>query len=84
MPANTLKVDRTTRWGNHVAAEADLRGVAAVRAFRDWLVHQATRDWRSAARAALTDKNLACWCKKGAPCHAEVLLEWLREQQRDR
>lgn len=24
---------------------------------------------------ALCGKNLACWCKPGAPCHADVLLE---------
>lgn len=24
---------------------------------------------------ALVGKNLACWCKIGAPCHADVLLE---------
>lgn len=24
---------------------------------------------------ALRGKNLACWCKPGAPCHADVLLE---------
>ena len=23
----------------------------------------------------LRGKNLACWCKPGAPCHADVLLE---------
>lgn len=26
-------------------------------------------------RQALAGKNLACWCKPGAPCHADVLLE---------
>jgi len=25
--------------------------------------------------AELRGKNLACWCKPGAPCHADVLLE---------
>lgn len=25
--------------------------------------------------SALRGKNLACWCKPGAPCHADVLLE---------
>lgn len=25
--------------------------------------------------APLRDKNLACWCKPGDPCHADVLLE---------
>lgn len=26
-------------------------------------------------RAELRGKNLACWCKPGTPCHADVLLE---------
>lgn len=26
-------------------------------------------------RKALAAKNLACWCKPGDPCHADVLLE---------
>jgi hypothetical protein len=27
------------------------------------------------ARSELRGKNLACWCKPGEPCHADVLLE---------
>jgi hypothetical protein len=30
---------------------------------------------REAARLELAGKNLACWCKPGEPCHADVLLE---------
>ncbi len=30
---------------------------------------------RKTIRAELAGKNLACWCKLGAPCHADVLLE---------
>jgi hypothetical protein len=26
-------------------------------------------------RQHLKDKNLACWCAPGQPCHADVLLE---------
>ena len=26
-------------------------------------------------RAELRGKPLACWCKAGAPCHGDVLLE---------
>ena len=26
-------------------------------------------------RADLGGKNLACWCKPGDPCHADVLLD---------
>lgn len=28
-----------------------------------------------AAKKELRGKNLACWCKPGAPCHADVWLE---------
>ena len=56
--------------------------------FRDWLgPSQSGCDWWQGPeshkrRAAIIDglpalrgKNLACWCKPGAPCHADVLLE---------
>lgn len=30
---------------------------------------------RAYARETLRGKNLACWCKLGDPCHADVLLK---------
>lgn len=30
---------------------------------------------RDAIRAELAGHNLACWCKPGTPCHADVLIE---------
>lgn len=30
-------------------------------------------------KAELRGKNLACWCKAGEPCHADVLLELANE-----
>ena len=27
------------------------------------------------AKQKLRGKNLACWCKEGEPCHADILLE---------
>lgn len=56
-----------------------------VMAFRRWLAGD-TRYWMGpeSARARATilarlpelrGKNLACWCKLGEPCHAEILLE---------
>jgi ATP-dependent protease HslVU (ClpYQ) peptidase subunit len=88
MPENTLKVDRTTKWGNPfmvgkhgTAAECvDLfeklahgyvcisKGLDLARAQSDFLKH-----W-SASRAELRGKNLACWCRSGWACHADVLL----------
>jgi hypothetical protein len=30
---------------------------------------------REEMRAELAGHNLACWCRPGTPCHAEVLIE---------
>jgi hypothetical protein len=56
--------------------------------FRDWIgPSQSGRDWWQGPRStrkriailsgleSLRGKNLACWCKPGEPCHADVLLE---------
>lgn len=91
MPPNTVKVDRSTKWGNpfstHMATEAGCRNPqrAVVDAFRSWLDGNpwacgADRyeDRRNAILSGLPElrgKNLACWCKPGTPCHADVLLE---------
>ena len=28
----------------------------------------------------LKGKNLSCWCKIGQPCHADVLLEFVKDK----
>lgn len=82
MPENTVHVARPSRWGNpFVIGEDGVPDAAsAVAAFRELLGPQPenvvplymtaediTRDLRG--------KNLACWCRLDAPCHADVLLE---------
>lgn len=47
----------------------------AVDAFRKWIEHPPQAKLLASARAKLRGKNLACWCKPGDPCHADVLLE---------
>lgn len=45
--------------------------------------YQSHFEWRARARHILLSeiqlllrgKDLACWCKEGAPCHADILLE---------
>lgn len=59
-----------------------------VECFRDWIgPSQSGRDWWQGPKSdtrrrefvedigELRGKNLACWCKIGDPCHADVLLE---------
>ena len=45
----------------------------AVEAYHEVL--QASKATRDLARSELRGKNLACWCKIGEPCHADLLLE---------
>lgn len=73
MPPNTVKVDRGSSFGNPFRL-TDVQGDAAraVAAFRSWASSEA---YQQAAIRMLGGKNLACWCKLGAPCHADVLLE---------
>lgn len=86
MPPNTVKVDRSTRWGNPwpVGDEGPLGRTApdaegAVGFFRAMLRDpemRAAAGYPSDAeiRDALRGKNLACWCA-WPHCHADVLLE---------
>lgn len=64
MPPNTVKVDRSTMWGNHVAKAFGAEDPAeAVALFRTWLEHEASWAWKGRARIELRGKNLACWCR---------------------
>lgn len=91
MPENTVKVDRTTKWGNPwtvasyeaagwKVADRDAVLRTCVQAFRAWL--ERVPHWGHGQPlptppdlSPLRGKNLACWCALDAPCHADVLLE---------
>lgn len=76
MPANTLKVDRTTQWGNDFTVEDCGSAERAVDLFDHDLDKFETfhPEKYAAWIKPLIGKNLACWCKGGSPCHADVLL----------
>jgi len=112
MPENTVKVDRSTRWGNPFNFKDSSycwtalaygekgnpagRQAASVKAFREWMKTGGGMRLEGAGLylgdkplatspdceagpppdpTELRGKNLACWCKPDAPCHADVLLE---------
>jgi Domain of unknown function (DUF4326) len=83
MPPNTVKVDRSTRYGNPFRVgdpgipdvrssidrfKAALRSGELTRGNPDSPFHAAH------LRAALRGRNLACWCPLDGPCHADILL----------
>ena len=82
MPANTVKVSRPGKWGNPFVVGPERTQGEAVGAFRLWLTIDGVtagiperKQWMLEHLHELRGKNLACWCKKGTPCHADVLME---------
>lgn len=79
MPENTVYVGRPTIWGN-VYRAGTFKGMTAadaVEMFKKRLEENIYPDAVHINRCIelLRGKNLACWCKVGDPCHADVLLE---------
>jgi hypothetical protein len=71
MPENTVKVDRSTRYGNDfVMAHEGTRQIAI-----DHFRNVAEGNAKGGFYEPLRGKNLACWCPLDKPCHADVLLE---------
>lgn len=89
-------VSRGTKWGNPFKA-SDFMGEdgkpgnkrLAVERFRLWLhgcyFYETDLNIRLKivldSIGELRGKNLACWCKIGEPCHADVLLEIANEEK---
>jgi hypothetical protein len=75
-----VKVDRSTRWGNPFAVTT-YGQQGAVLAFQAWLDGRSFESALEGRRLAilanlrvLAGANLACWCRPGMPCHADILL----------
>lgn len=84
MPPNTVKVTRPGPWGNPFIVRAGVKNSTiyvptpedAVACYREIFNHPGeTADKLRSMLPELRGKNLACWCKPGEPCHADVLLE---------
>ena len=80
-PDGAITVARPSRWGNpfKVGAPAPTTGelvrdrAHAVELYRAWLPGQPTLI--EEARRELAGHDLACWCPRPGPCHADVLIE---------
>ena len=77
MPENTVSVARPTKWGNpfRVGDATIPTTKEAVRRFRHWIADRMVVGPPPPDPSELRGKNLACWCRLGTPCHADVLLE---------
>jgi len=75
MPPNTVSVTRPGKWGNpFLKGMGAVSAAHAVEVYRDWL-NGPGAPVKAAAASELRGKNLACFCKVGSPCHADVLLD---------
>jgi hypothetical protein len=87
MPADTVKVDRSTPWGNPFVTGKHGTRAECVRLHmllmagfisigeKNYDDQIACRKHVAAHREELRGKHLACWCPLYEPCHADVLLE---------
>ncbi|MBX6389775.1 MAG: DUF4326 domain-containing protein [Frankia sp.] len=85
MPPNTIKVDRTTKFGNPFDHRGPGRNRAiAIAEYEAWLNgegpdempaghHTVSRSWVLDHLDELAGHRLACWCPLDGPCHADVL-----------
>ena len=76
-PAGAVVVSRPTRWGNPYPVARYGRD-QAVAMFRGYLADHP--ELVEAARQELAGKDLACWCKPGELCHADIWLEVANEK----
>lgn len=93
MPENTVKVDRTTKWGNPFVVGKSGGVYTGGRPVQDrrhaWRLYQAVapenEELVAAAQSELRGKNLACWCPLDDPyedcCHASVLLKLANREE---
>jgi Domain of unknown function (DUF4326) len=88
MPTNTIKVDRSTHWGNpfvpgRLAPFGPTKGALVKDVRHAFVLYRSLAPLNQtlvvAARKQLAGKNLACWCKRTDiyedACHASVLID---------
>ena len=89
LPAQS--VARPGKWGNpftivaameELGLDHDAAQAEAVGRYRRWVAGQLEPQLSpgpapdiALIKSALAARNLACWCKAGTPCHAEILIE---------
>jgi len=80
MPPNTVYVGRPSKWGNPYL----------IKPRSQFTREQAIETYENYIKRVLVDhpdfleplkgKDLACWCPLDKPCHADILLKFLKEQ----
>lgn len=93
MPPNTVKVDRTTKWGNPFVpgkpiAFGPMKGQVVADKRHAYCLYLGfapdNQKLVALAQTELRGKNLACWCRQDDPyedaCHAAILLKLANQE----
>lgn len=89
MPENTVSVTRPGKWGNpfkvgepvwnpnqrtpSLVVPRDIEHCLEL--YREYMKGaEIEGTWMNEDIKELKGKNLACWCREGEPCHADILL----------
>ncbi|MDE2020240.1 MAG: DUF4326 domain-containing protein [Patescibacteria group bacterium] len=72
MPLGAIYVGRPGKWGNPYTAQDCGTIEAALALYEEKVVEYIGLE---EIRRELRGKDLACWCKIGSPCHADILLK---------
>ena len=97
MPGNTVKIDRTTKWGNPFPVTPELTREQSIALYEKMMAGKPAKDGpltvaqQRETRALILDnvgelagKNLACWCSLDGPCHGDVLLKLANSRTKQR
>lgn len=80
MPEGAIYVGRGSKWGNPYRVDRHSTPADATYRYRTWLWHML--DTKKLDITELRDaKHLACWCPLDQPCHADVLIEMIKEME---
>ncbi len=91
LPPGAIYVGRPTKYGNRfthldgrtAAPEKVGTAAEAVERFREECGPSGRYEIADADIKALAGHDLACWCKPGEPCHADVLLQWANPEEHE-
>jgi len=84
-PPYTVVVARPSKWGNPFKMNSECPIEEAIANYQAWLKTDLEGiKTLVAAKIELRGKNLACWCKPGQPCHADVLLRLVNENRNNK
>lgn len=91
MPENAIYVGRPTKWGNafiigHIIEFGEGKDVVTlntreevIKFYEYWLFNTVEGKRLRSDIGELRGHDLACFCKEGEPCHADILLKIANE-----